>query len=367
MHTLSRTRFKRRRLSAAGAGIQFQADLAEMPTFNDFSHFLLMVDLWSNFVYVEPLKSKSSAEVKKAFEKIFSENNLEKFTGIGTDKGTEFTANRKFFEEKGGHLYVQYGKNKAFQAETFIRIFKAVLYRYIRFKRSQDWPGALPKVAAQLNNRRQKNLGRFTPADLNSPQADPGSREYMKKKFQGKRLSLRKERKDKLPPSETMRGKGEDKRDFKVNDFVYITADKKTFDKGFDMQRGAIYKITGVDTTVRPYLYQLKEEDGTPLERKYYGENLKYAPNPDDIDHGVERIVDEKMENGVKKYKVRWSFYPEKYVPAVYARKLLMYLLCSNKTHPSFLGTIVGLPQTGYYYRNQYEGVFGGSICHFCH
>jgi hypothetical protein len=64
-----------------GVGISFMADLAVMPPSNGFNYYLCLVDLFDNYVYCEPLKTKTAPE----------ENDLTKFSDLGTDAGGEFT------------------------------------------------------------------------------------------------------------------------------------------------------------------------------------------------------------------------------------------------------------------------------------
>ena len=298
MHVLAATRFRRRRYTVDGAGIQFQADLAEMPRYGDYKYFLLMVDLYSTFVYVVALTNKTSKAVQNALESIITENRLIKFSGLGTDSGGEFTGVRQYLKNRGASLYIRRGRNKAFQAENFIRIFKHALYRYLRYKKTQNWPKALPLVAKQLNNRRQRNLGPYTPSDLNSPLSDPKTRSFMNRKFSQPSVSKKNEKKETF---------------YKPGDTVYISFLKGQFDKGYDTQRGAIYFIDTVDKKDRPYLYRLKEQDGTVLKGLYYANELYPAPDPDSISHEIRRIVDERRDkNGKKEYLVRWMFYPKK-------------------------------------------------------
>ena len=42
-----------------GAGLEIQIDLAFMPSFQNFTGFLLAVDPWCNFIYTVPFVSKS--------------------------------------------------------------------------------------------------------------------------------------------------------------------------------------------------------------------------------------------------------------------------------------------------------------------
>ena len=127
MHAQAKERFPRRKLQVIGAGIDFQADLAHMPEYNNFKYFLLLIDLYSNFIYVEPLKTKSKNEVATAFETLLTTNNLYKFTSLATDAGKEFISNKDFFNDNHIALRIKRGQNKAFQAENFIRILKNTL------------------------------------------------------------------------------------------------------------------------------------------------------------------------------------------------------------------------------------------------
>ena len=48
-----------------------QCDLAEMRVFNGFHYFLILIDIYSRMLWLEPLKHKTSKEVAAAFLKIF--------------------------------------------------------------------------------------------------------------------------------------------------------------------------------------------------------------------------------------------------------------------------------------------------------
>ena len=65
--------FPRRNYVVTSFGQVAQADLAEMTMFNKFKYFLLLVDLFSRHLYVEPLRRKTAPVVRKGFEKIFEE------------------------------------------------------------------------------------------------------------------------------------------------------------------------------------------------------------------------------------------------------------------------------------------------------
>jgi len=66
-----------------------QSDLAFMFKFEDYNSFLLLVDLFSLKVFVQPLKSKSSQNVKIAFEEIFKDFKSDIHI-LETDRGSGF-------------------------------------------------------------------------------------------------------------------------------------------------------------------------------------------------------------------------------------------------------------------------------------
>jgi hypothetical protein len=66
-----------------------QSDLAFMFKFEDYNSFLLLVDLFSLKVFVQPLKSKSSQNVKIAFEQIFKDFKSEIHI-LETDRGSGY-------------------------------------------------------------------------------------------------------------------------------------------------------------------------------------------------------------------------------------------------------------------------------------
>ena len=100
VHAFSKNRFKRRKLTTKGAGIDFHADVGYMPEYDGYNYFILLVDLYSNYIYVEPLETKSADSIKKAFNDILKNNNLFKFSTLGTDAGAEFIANRHISKAK---------------------------------------------------------------------------------------------------------------------------------------------------------------------------------------------------------------------------------------------------------------------------
>ena len=86
IHLKPARNFERRHLSVNNYGELVQGDIAQMYTYDSYKNFLLVVDAFSSKVFVRPLKSKSSLEVKNAFEDIFQEFKAKIYV-LQTDRG----------------------------------------------------------------------------------------------------------------------------------------------------------------------------------------------------------------------------------------------------------------------------------------
>jgi hypothetical protein len=82
----------------------YQADLLQMPKDGDYHMILTVVDVHTGKTDAEPLTSKTSQEVKEAFETIFNKKKpiLKKPVKIRTDSGNEFKGEvKKYFQDLG--------------------------------------------------------------------------------------------------------------------------------------------------------------------------------------------------------------------------------------------------------------------------
>ena len=99
IHLKPARNFKRRHLSVNNYGELVQADLAQMYNYNKYNNFLLLVDAFSSKVFVRPLKSKTSLEVRNAFESIFEEFKSKIYV-LETDRGKGKTVLIFYFSDK---------------------------------------------------------------------------------------------------------------------------------------------------------------------------------------------------------------------------------------------------------------------------
>ena len=106
------------------------ADLVDMQLISKFNkgfRFLLcVIDIFSKYAWVVPLKDKKGGTITNAF-------NLKKTNKIWVDKGSEFYNNsfKKWLQDNDIVMYSTHNKRKSIVAERFIRTSKNKFYKYM--------------------------------------------------------------------------------------------------------------------------------------------------------------------------------------------------------------------------------------------
>jgi hypothetical protein len=192
-------------------------------------------------------------------------------------------------------LYILKGNNHAFAAENYVRILKNRLYKAVRSKFSDKWPTILQSICSDINFTENKGISGLVPAEVNSPISDPVVREARAEVAQSR---------PKIKKTQDT---------FQIGQFVYIDLGKEAFTKGFDLARGQIFKVAGIDKSSEPYFYTIHELDETPIRKKYYSWQLRKAPDPDKTQFAVEKVLETRNKGKQKEYLVKFLFYPDKY------------------------------------------------------
>ena len=105
------------------------ADLADMQLISKFNkgfRFLLcVIDIFSKYAWVVPLKDKKGITIINAFQKILKESNR-KPNKIWVDKGSEFynSSVKKLLKDNDIEMYLIHNEGKSVVAVRFIRTLK---------------------------------------------------------------------------------------------------------------------------------------------------------------------------------------------------------------------------------------------------
>ena len=109
--------FQRGRVIVAGIDDHFDVDLASLASYADendgYKYLLVVIDIFSWYGWVEPLKDKTSDEIVNAFSKILSEGRIPK--RLCSDAGKDFTFEgfKNYFKSQDITKIVTHSKKQA--------------------------------------------------------------------------------------------------------------------------------------------------------------------------------------------------------------------------------------------------------------
>ena len=136
LHTPIIKKFEKRKVHAAFKDNTWGADLADMQLLskcNKGIRFLLcVIDIFSKYALVVPLKDKKGISIVKAFQSILKQSNR-KPNKIWVDKGSEFynAYFKKWLRDNDIVMYSTHNEGKSVVAERFIRTIKSQIYKYM--------------------------------------------------------------------------------------------------------------------------------------------------------------------------------------------------------------------------------------------
>ena len=110
-------------------------DLADMQLINKhnkgFRYLLCVIDLFSKYAWVVPLKDKKGLNIVNAFQKIL-DSSKRKPNKIWVDQGSEsYNVFKNFLKDNDLSMYSAYNEGKSVVAERFIRTLKNKIYKHM--------------------------------------------------------------------------------------------------------------------------------------------------------------------------------------------------------------------------------------------
>ena len=99
---------------------------------NRFRFLLCVIDIFSKYVWVIPLKDKQGVSIVNAFQKILNKPGRKR-NKILVDKGSDFYNNcfKKWLKDSDIERYSIHNKGKFVVAERFIRTLQTKIYKYM--------------------------------------------------------------------------------------------------------------------------------------------------------------------------------------------------------------------------------------------
>ena len=243
-----------------------------------YNFLLLVIDIFSKYGWVIPLKNKEGKTVAEALKTIFKERKPEK---MWTDKGKEFiNKDVKDLVE----VYFTGNEEKSSVVERWIRTMKEKMWKYFTDNNTYTYMDILQDLVMDYNNTKHSSI-KMTPVEASKKKNEL----TVWRNLYPDRLKI-----DDLRPK------------FSVGDWVRITKKKKTFEKGYTTRwTEEIFTITKIQNT-KPVTYKIADLKGEEIDGTFYEPELQKTGQQ------VFRI-EKVIEKGKKKTLVKWKGYSDKF------------------------------------------------------
>ncbi|CAG2222409.1 unnamed protein product [Mytilus edulis] len=292
-----RRHFTRTRVIVSGINDQFDMDLIDISNMKSensgVSFLLVVIDIFSKYLWIKALKNKTAKVVVAALKKILNHTT---FTKGRSDKGGEF--NNKIMKAylKSKNIYyftTENSETKANFAERVIKTIKNMMYRYFTKQRSHRYINVLQDFVKTYNSTPHRSLNNIAPKDVNKEnEADIWAFMYLKPK------------KPKQPQ----------KFQFKVGDTVRLTKISNVFDRSYDEHfTREIFKIRKRFRMQSIPVYKISSFDNSPVSGLFYsGEMIKVNKDENSMWY-IENKLKKRKRNGVIQWLVKFEGWPDKY------------------------------------------------------
>ena len=155
-------RFRKRRIIVSGIDEIWAADLVDMQAFAEYNdrikYLLCVIDLFSKYGWIVPLKDKSGKSVAVAFKRIFVEGR--KPEKLWVDKGKEFY--NKDVKALGVELYSTENEEKSCVVERWNRTMKEKMFKYFSANSTRRYVDVLGEMVNRYNNTKHSSI-KMTP------------------------------------------------------------------------------------------------------------------------------------------------------------------------------------------------------------
>ena len=143
------------------------ADMQLLSKFNKRFRFLLcVIDIFSKYASVIPLKDKKEISIANGFQKILDDSKR-KPNKIWVDRGSDFYNNsfKKWLKDNDIAMYSTNNEEKSVIAERFIRTLKTKIYKYMTAISKNVYIDKLDDIVKEYNNKYHTSI-KMKPVDV---------------------------------------------------------------------------------------------------------------------------------------------------------------------------------------------------------
>lgn len=262
IHKGARRNFPRRSVIIKGIDDLWQSDLIDIQKYQKvnkgYKFILVVIDAFSKYAWVAPLKTKTKTEVCLAFEKILKIGRRPK--NLQTDMGTEFYNDifQKLMNKYKINHYSTYSTKKASIVERLIRTLKGKMFKHFSLVGNYKWVGLpLYDLVDKYNNTVHRTT-KFNPSAINSTNESIVAKNIQKSQNSTTSKKIK----------------------FHVGDIVRISKYKGDFKKGYTPNWSTeLFTIFKVNKSV-PITYHIKDQHSIPIKGCFYEQELQKTKCP---------------------------------------------------------------------------------------
>ena len=132
-----------------------------------YRYFLMVLDLFSKYGWIVPLKDKKGETVTKAFKTIFKEGRKPQY--LWTDKGKEYYNKylKELLKKDNITLYSTENEEKSSVCERWNRTIKTKMWKQFTVQGNTAYLDILPKILKQYNNTKHSSI-KMAPAQAST-------------------------------------------------------------------------------------------------------------------------------------------------------------------------------------------------------
>ena len=219
-------------------------DLSNMQSLSKYNkgikYLLCVIDLFSTYAWVVPLKDKRGISIVNVFQKIISKRRKPNKTWV--DQGGEFYNNllKRFLKVNNIEMYSTYKQGKSVVAERFIKMLKNKIFKHMTAVSKNVYFDVLDNIANKYNNTVDRTI-KMKPMDITSDS-------YAK---YNEHCNVTKPK-------------------FKVDDLVRISKYKNIFAKRYTPNWSEeVFVVSKIKDTV-PWTYVISELNGEKIAGNFY-------------------------------------------------------------------------------------------------
>ena len=294
-------KFKRGKVIVEGIDDQFEAGLASMIDYeksnDNYRYLLVVIDVFSRYAWIEPLKNKNADTIVKAFKKILADGR--KPRKLRTDAATDFTSKKfqNLMKEKKISHFTTHNEKQANYVERLIKTIKNKIRHYMAERRSDHYIDILKKIVHSYKNTWHSGI-QSEPVNITKENEWklwwqmylPDRKKLIKKKKKKKSTFL-----------------------LKVGDKVRNSLLRSSFQWEYDNKwTYEIFKIIRRYIRQDQPIYVISDWFGERVEGTFYQPELQKV----DINNkpwNIETVLDTNGVGHNLKYLVKWLGWPEKF------------------------------------------------------